>query len=180
MVGRDQFGWAVPLRPFMGVMGMPPDEPGLHPTFPPRPWGGNIDCKELVAGSRLCLPIAVPGGLFSVGDGHAAQGDGEVCGNAMECHMDRVELVLTLHPGLHISTPRADTPAGMITFGFHQDLYEACIIALEAMLDLMEERHGLQRREALALASVLVDMRITQLVNGTRGVHAILPRGAIA
>jgi acetamidase/formamidase len=185
MVGRDQFGREVPLHPFMGVMGMPPDEPGLHSTSPPRAWGGNIDCKELVAGSSLYLPIPVPGALFSVGDGHAAQGDGEVCGNAMECHMERVELVLTLHPDLHISTPRANTPAGWITFGFHQDLDEAVIIALEAMLDLMREQHKLQagelgRREALALASILVDMRITQLVNGVRGVHAVLPHGALA
>ena len=86
----------------MGVMGMPPDEPGLHPTKPPRATGGNIDCKELGPGSSLFLPIAVPGALFSTGDGHAAQGDGEVCQTAIECPMERVEFSLRLREDLHL------------------------------------------------------------------------------
>ena len=89
MIGRSQFGdfsYTVPLKPFMGVMGMPPDAPGKHPTFPPRYCGGNLDCKELVAGSILYLPIPVKGAKLSVGDGHAAQGDGEVAGPALEKH----------------------------------------------------------------------------------------------
>jgi acetamidase/formamidase len=178
MTGTDQHARTIPLHPFMGVMGMPPDEPGIHSTAPPRPSGGNIDCKELVAGSSLYLPIPVPGALFSAGDGHAAQGDGEACGTALECWMDRVVLTLTLHPALHLSTPRADTPAGWITFGFDKDLFEATVMALDAMLDLMGERYGVERAEALALASAVVDVRVTQLVNGVMGVHAVLPHHA--
>jgi acetamidase/formamidase len=179
MTGRNQHGHVVALRPFMGVMGMPPDEPGRHSTGPPRPCGGNIDCKELVAGTTLFLPIPVPGGLFSVGDGHGAQGDGEVCGTAIECPMDRVELTFRLHPAMRIATPRARTPNGWLTFGFHQDLDEAALVATEAMVQLMEEQYGLARRDALALASLLVDLRITQMVNGVRGVHAMLPHDAL-
>ncbi len=120
--GRDQHGHRIALHPFMGIMGMPPDEPGWHPTPPPRPWGGNLDCKELVAGSTLYLPIPVPGALFSVGDGHAAQADGEVSSTGIECPMERVELTFSLHAAMHLTMPRADTPAGWITFGFDADL----------------------------------------------------------
>jgi acetamidase/formamidase len=180
MIGRNQHGHTIALRPFMGVMGMPPAEPGMHPTPPPRVTGGNIDCKELVAGSTLYLPIAVPGGLFSVGDGHAAQGDGEVSVTAIECPMERVELAFDLLPDLHLTTPRANTPAGWITFGFHADLHEAMVIALEAMLELMQEQYQLSRHVVLGMASVVVDLRITQVVNaGMLGVHAVLPHGAI-
>lgn len=179
MTGRNQLGHTVALRPFMGVMGMPPAEPGIHPTAPPRVTGGNIDCKELVAGSTLYLPIAVPGGLFSVGDGHGAQGDGEVSVTAIECPIERVELTFTLHSELHLSTPRAHTAEGWLTLGFHEDLNEATMIALAAMVELIEEQYSLERAQALALASVVVDLRITQIVNGVRGVHAVLPHGAI-
>lgn len=175
MVGRDQFGHTLPLRPFMGVMGMPPDEPGVHMTSPPRVTGGNIDCKELVAGTTLYLPIAVEGGLFSVGDGHALQGDGEVGGTAIECPMERVRLTFNLQEEMRIATPRARTSEGWLTFGFDRDLDEATALALEEMLRLMGEKHGLKRIEALALASLVVDMRVTQIVNGVRGVHAVLP-----
>jgi acetamidase/formamidase len=179
MVGRNQYGHEVGLSPFMGVIGMPPAEPGRHPTSPPRPTGGNIDCKELVTGSTLYLPIAVSGGLVSAGDGHALQADGEVSGLAIECPMDFAELTFDLRDDLLLTTPRAETPAGWLTFGFDESLDEAMLIALEAMLDLMAEHHQLPRAEALALASLLVDLRITQVVNGVRGVHAVLPHGAV-
>ena len=107
--GRNQHGHQVALRPFMGVMGMPPAEEGQHSTTPPRATGGNIDCKELVEGSTLYLPIAVPGGLFSTGDGHAAQGDGEVSRTAIECPMEEARLTFHLHPEMHLKTPRAWT-----------------------------------------------------------------------
>ncbi len=177
--GRSQFGFEVSLHPFMGVMGMPPAESGFHSTAPPRVTGGNLDCKELVTGTSLFLPIAVPGGLFSVGDGHAAQGDGEVCVTAIECPMERVELTFILHPDLHLPTPRALTPQGWLTFGLHEDLQEATYLALDAMLALIGEQFGVGREDALALASVVVDMRITQIVNGVRGVHAALPHNAV-
>jgi acetamidase/formamidase len=180
MVGRNQLGYEIPLRPFMGLMGMPPADPGLHRTRPPRVTGGNLDCKELIAGSRLYLPIAVPGALFSTGDGHAAQADGEVSGTSIECPMERVDLTFHLRDDLRLTTPRADTPAGWITFGIHPDLDEAMVIALEAMLDLMGELFDMTRIEALAMASVTVDFHITQVVNEIPGVHAILPRGVIS
>lgn len=179
LIGRNQHGQTVRLSPFMGIMGMPADEAGTQSTVPPRVTGGNIDCKELKVGSTLYLPIAVPGGLFSVGDGHALQADGEVSSTAIECPMDICELTFFLHEDLHLTTPRAHTPTGWITFGFDVDLDEAMARALEAMLDLMGELHGLSRLDALALASLLVDMRITQVVNTVRGVHAVLPHDAL-
>jgi acetamidase/formamidase len=160
-------------------MGMPPDEPGVHSTTPPRPTGGNIDCKELVAGSTLYLPVAVPGGLFSAGDGHARQGDGEVAGPAIECPMERVDLTFDVRRDLVLPTPCAETPAGWVTFGFHEDLNEGMFAALSAMLDLMGVRFALSRPDALALASATVDLHVTQIVNGVRGVHAILPHDAV-
>ncbi|PWT78415.1 MAG: acetamidase [Chloroflexi bacterium] len=180
MTGHNQDGYQVRLRPFMGVMGMPPDAPGLHPSGPPRIWGGNLDCKELVAGSTLYLPIPVPLALFSVGDGHAAQADGEVSSTAIECPMERVELRFELQDPGALSTPWARTPAGWITFGFHEDIHEAGMIALDAMVRLLGQLHGLDRHDAMALASVVVDLHITQLVNaGILGVHALLPDGAL-
>jgi acetamidase/formamidase len=176
----DQHGHIVKLRPFLGVMGMPPPLPGIFPTAPPRLWGGNLDCKELVEGSHLYLPISVPGGLFSAGDGHAAQGDGEVSVIAMECPMERADLRLTVRDDLRLNTPRAETPNGWLTLGFDEDVNEAAFKALEGMIELISERYGIARREALALAGVTVDLRITQLVNGTCGVHAVLPHGSIA
>jgi acetamidase/formamidase len=179
MTGRNQHGHTVRLRPFLGVLGMPPAEPGIHPTRPPRRCGGNIDCKELVAGSALYLPIAVPGALFSAGDGHAAQGDGEVAGPAIECPMEQVDLTFALRDDLPLHVPYAHTPAGWVTFGLHEDLNEATLLALDAMLDLLAAQMGIHRKDALALASVAVDLRVTQIVNQVRGVHAVLPHGAI-
>jgi len=179
LVGRDQFGHQLPLRPFLGVMGMPPDEPGEHSTAPPRPTGGNIDCKELVAGSSLFLPIAVPGGLFSTGDGHALQGDGEVSTTAIECPMELAELTFILHDDLHLSMLRANTPPGWITFGFDTDLNQAMLTALAGVIELMSEQYCLAKTEAVALASLVVDLHVTQVVNQVSGVHAILPHGAL-
>ena len=178
LLGRNQLGHQVPLRPFMGVMGMPPAEPGQHSTQPPRITGGNLDCKELVAGTILYLPIAVPGGLFSTGDGHGAQGDGEVSNTAIECPMEDVQLTFNLHPEMHLSTPRAWTESSWLTFGFDESLNVAARTALEAMLDLMVEQHGLSRPDALALASIVVDLRVTQIANKVLGVHAVLPHHA--
>jgi acetamidase/formamidase len=178
-VGRDQGGREVELRPFLGVMGMPPPEPGRHPTAPPRVWGGNLDCTELVAGTTLLLPIPVDGALFSAGDCHARQGDGEVSQLAIECPAERVELTLELRYEPVLEGPVAWTPDAWITFGLDEDLDEAAALALEGMLDLMEREHGLGRREALALASAVVDLHVTQLVNGVRGVHAVLGHDAI-
>jgi acetamidase/formamidase len=172
-------GFTVPVRPFLGVMGNAPAEPGRHSTIPPRAVGGNIDCRELVSGSTLYLPIAVPGALFSCGDGHAVQGDGEVAGTAIEAPFELAELTFTLRPDLHLRTPRAQTPIGWITLGFGATLDAATAIALGAMLDLLTERFAISRDDALALASLVVDLRITQIVNQTVGVHAVLPHNAV-
>jgi acetamidase/formamidase len=171
-------GVRVALAPFLGVMGMPPDEPGRHSTGPPRRSGGNIDCKELVAGTTLYLPISVDGALFSAGDGHAAQGDGEVSGTAIECPVERAELTLELSD-LELRTPIARTETAWITLGFSQDLDLAAEEALATMLDLIEHELGLDRSYALALSSVVVDLRVTQIVNGVKGVHAVLRDDAI-
>jgi acetamidase/formamidase len=178
-VGRDQFGREVTLRPFLGVLGMPPPEPGVHSTQPPRVWGGNIDCKELVPGTTLSLPVSVDGALFSAGDGHASQGDGEVSQLAIECPLERAELTVAMRNDLVLRTPLAWTPDAWLTFGFDEDLDEAAAIATDAMLELMDREYGLERRDALALASLVVDLRVTQIVNRVRGVHAMLRHDAI-
>lgn len=176
--GVDQHGHQVRLAPFMGVMGMPPPEPGWHPTPPPRVWGGNIDCKELGPGATLYLPVPVSGGLFSTGDGHALQADGEVSGTAIECPMERVALTFTLHDDMALGTPAADTGDAWITFGFDPDLDEAAAQAIDAMLRHIGDTRDIPREEALALCSVLADVRVTQVVNGVKGVHVVLPHGA--
>jgi acetamidase/formamidase len=178
-VGRDEKGRELDLRPFLGVMGMPPPQRGAHPTAPPRVWGGNVDCAELVQGTRLYLPIPVNGALFSAGDCHARQGDGEVSQLAIECPLEWAELTLTVLDEPAPRTPSAWTPDAWLTLGFDEDLDEAAAIAIDAMLELMGREHGLARPEALALASLVVDLRVTQMVNGVRGVHAVLPHEAV-
>jgi acetamidase/formamidase len=171
-VGRSG-EWTVELAPFLGVLGMPPAEAGVHSTIPPRPHGGNIDCKELVAGTTLLLPVPVDGARFSAGDGHARQGDGEVSGTAIECPA-RATLTLDLRDDLQLEWPVARTADAWLAFGFDRDLNRAAEIALDGMLDLMGRELDLDRSDALALASVLVDLRITQVVNDVQGVHAVL------
>jgi acetamidase/formamidase len=175
---RDQRGREVDLRPFLGVMGMPPPEPGIHATAPPRRFGGNIDCKELVVGTTLYLPIPVDGARFSAGDGHARQGDGEVSQIAIECPMEHVQLTLSL-ADLELENPIARIDGAWLTFGFDEDLDVAAHEAVDGMLAVMGRELGLERQDALALASVVVDLRVTQIVNGVRGVHAILWDGSI-
>jgi acetamidase/formamidase len=176
-VGRSN-GFEVELRPFLGVLGMPPPEAGVHLTIPPRPWGGNIDCKELVAGTTLFLPIPVDGALFSAGDGHATQGDGEVCGTAIECPVE-AQVMLDIRDDLELEWPMARIDGAWLTFGFDEHLGFAARKAVDGMLDLMEREHGLGREDALALASLVVDLRVTQVVNGVLGVHAVLADNAV-
>jgi acetamidase/formamidase len=176
--GTNDRGQTVDLAPFLGVIGLPPNEPGEHRTIPPRACGGNIDCRELVAGSTLYLPVTVAGGLLCVGDGHAAQGDGEVAGTAIECGMT-TEMVLDLVTAPPIATMHAVTPTSRLTFGFSEDLNEATAQALDAMLCWIQVLFDLDKPAALALASVTVDLRITQIVNEVWGVHAVLPLNAV-
>jgi len=172
-------GLTVPTAPFLGVTGVAPAEPGEHATTPPRATaGGNIDCRELVAGSVLYLPVQVDGALLYLGDGHAAQGDGEVGGTAVECPMTtevRVDLVDDRPlDGIH-----AETPAGRVTFGFDADLDVATGDALDAMVTWLAVLLDVDRATALAFASAVVDLRVTQVANQTWGVHAVLPTGAL-
>jgi acetamidase/formamidase len=163
----------------MGIMGMPLDQPGIQSTFPPTRCGGNLDCRELTEGTALFLPIAVDGALFSTGDGHAVQGDGEVAGPALNCPME-VVMEFQLHPELRLSLPRARlASSGWLTFGFSRTLDEAAAIATVEMVKLMGELYAFAPRQALSLASLVVDLRITQMVNGVRGVHALLRGDAI-
>jgi acetamidase/formamidase len=161
------------LAPFLGVLGMPPPEPGVHSTVPPRRWGGNIDCKELVPGSTLYLPIPVDGALFSAGDGHAAQGDGEVAGWAIETPVE-ARMTLDVHDELPLEWPIARTAGAWLAFGFDEDLGQAARIALAGILGVMKRELDIAGGDALVLASVGVDLRITQVVNETSGVHAVL------
>ena len=178
-LGNSAAGVQLRLRPFLGYVGTNPAEPGNLSTFPPHACGGNMDCRELVEGSRLFLPVAVKGGLLWIGDGHAIQGDGEVAGPALACPMDPVEIEVTLHPELRLTMPRANTPAGWITFGFHTDLNEAAAQATLEMVKLLGDLYGLAAKEALSLASLVVNLRVTQMVNGVRGVHAVLAHDAL-
>lgn len=177
MTARNQLGHRVALAPFHGVTGLALADPGRHSTIPPRRVGGNLDCKELVRGSTLYLPVEVAGALLSLGDGHARQGDGEIGGTAIECPMTTTITVDVAD--LSVSAPVADTPAGWITMGLGAIVDEAMYAALNAMLDLLQARFDLSRAEAAALASVVVDTRITQIVNETVGVHAVLPHDAL-
>lgn len=171
--GRASTGQVVTLRPFLGVMGMPPSAHGLHSTTPPRPHGGNIDCKELVAGTTLFLPVPVDGALFSAGDGHALQGDGEVSGTAIECP-SAARLTFDVRDDLPLEWPCARIDGAWLTFGFDERLGVAAKKAVDGMLSLLDREHGLTADDALALASVVVDLRVTQVVNEQVGVHAVL------
>ena len=172
-------GQTVRMSPFLGVIGMPPPQPGVHSTIPPRRFGGNIDCRELTVGSVLYLPVGVDGALLSAGDAHAAQGDGEVSGTAIECPLELAELTIDVRRDLDLRMPVARSGDRWIALGFDEDLDRAAELALETMLDLMERELGLERDRALALASVAVDLRVTQIVNQVKGVHAVLADGAL-
>jgi acetamidase/formamidase len=169
----------VSLAPFLGVIGMPVDEDGIWSTIPPRRCGGNIDCKLLVAGSTLFLPVSNDGALLSVGDGHAAQGDGEVSGTAIECPLDSAQITVDVRDDVELRMPIARTADAWVAFGFDEDLDVAAELATETMLDLIERELRRDRKEALALASVAVDLVVTQVVNRAKGVHAILRDEAI-
>jgi acetamidase/formamidase len=171
---RLPWGQEVPLAPFFGVMAVaPPAAWGMISTLPPRKNGGNLDNKELVAGTTLYLPVFTDGALFSVGDGHGAQGDGEVNVTAVETGLTGT-FRLTLRDDMRLEWPLAETPTHMITMAFDPDLDDCSVIALRLMIDLICARTGLDRYQAYALCSLAADLRITQVVNGNKGVHVML------
>lgn len=172
-------GHRIRTAPFLGVTGLAPAEPGEHSTTPPRTSvGGNIDCRLLGAGATLYLPVAVPDALLYLGDGHARQGDGEVSGTAVETSMT-TELTLDVVDGDGIDAVHATSPAGYLTFGFDADLNAAAATALSWMVTWMQALLGIERKPALALASTVVDLRVTQVANDTWGVHALLAPDAV-
>ena len=164
----------VPLKPFAGTIGVAPAEKGLHSIVPPRRVGGNLDIRDLAAGTTLYLPVEVAGALFSVGDTHAAQGDGEVCGTAIESPMD-VVLKLDLVKDARLKTPRFTTPGPVtrhldakgyeVTTGVGPDLMEGARSAVSQMVDLLAGRYNLDPVEAYMLVSVCGDLRISEIVD---------------
>jgi acetamidase/formamidase len=169
-------GVVVPLKPFWGIIGVaPPPGMGRVPSGPPNVFGGNMDNRDLGAGSTLYLPVHAPGALLSIGDGHAAQGYGEVCLSAIETSL-KGEIQVLLHKGTRLRWPRAETPTHYMTMGLHTDLHEATKIATREMLDFLVHAKGLSRDDAYMLASVAMDLVVTQVVDGTQGIHALLPK----
>lgn len=178
-VGLFEPGVEVPLGPFMGVMGtLPPTEDGPNRrSGPPGRFGGNLDCKELTSGSTLYLPVFHPGALFFTGDAHAAQGDGEVTVNAIETANTAVFQFL-LHKGRTLKAPRAETPTHHLTFGLDPDLDDAMRMAILETVDFLGEWRGWDFFKAFTFSSIAVDFRVTQVVDGTKGVHGMIPKRA--
>jgi acetamidase/formamidase len=175
-VAKFSEGVEIPLHPFFGVIGVaPPAGIGRVSSGPPWIHTGNMDNKELVAGTTLYMHVHARGALFSVGDGHAAQGDGEVCVTALETSL-RGTFQLTVRKDVHLRWARAETPTHYITMGFNENLEEAAKIAVNEMLDFLVSEKHLTRSNAYILASDAADLRITQLVDGKKGVHAMLPK----
>lgn len=162
------------LRPFLGIMGVAPEAPGAHHSAPPGPFGGNIDLRDLVEGTTLYLPVFADGANFYVGDAHGRQGDGEVCLTALETSMQRARLRLTIADEPPLERPRAETGDCVITLGLDEDLHEAARQAVLDMIAWLGRVHGIDRQQAYGLCSLAADLSITQLVNGTKGVHAKL------
>ena len=180
MIANFANGINIPLHPFFGSMGVaPPDVTGRISSNPPWVHAGNLDNKELVAGSTLFIPIHTRGALFEVGDGHAGQGDGEVDVTALETSLIGT-FQFIVRKDVHLLWPRAETPTHYITMGLHADLTEATKIAVREMINfLMNEKH-LTREDAYMLASVAADLHITELVDGNDGVHMMIAKTIFA
>jgi acetamidase/formamidase len=176
MVAHFSDGIEIPLRPFFGSMGVaPPLEVGRYPSFPPWIHAGNMDNKDLVAGTTLFIPVHIRGALFLVGDAHAAQGNGEVDLAALETALTGT-FRFVVRKDLKLRWPRAETPTHYMTMGFDEDLNQAVKNAVREMLDFLVTAKNLSRDDAYMLASVAADLSITELVDGKKGVHAMIPK----
>jgi acetamidase/formamidase len=176
MVAKFAPGIEIPLHPFFGSMGVaPPEASGRLSSAPPWIQAGNLDNKDLVAGSIIYIPVHVPGALFEVGDGHAGQGDGEVDITALETSLVGT-FQLIVRKDMHLRWPRAETPTHYITMGLNEDLNACTALALREMIDYLMTEKRLSRDDAYMLASVAADLHITQLVDGNKGVHMMLPK----
>ncbi len=178
-VAKLPWGLDLPLAPFFGVMGVaPPPGWGRITSLIPRAHGGNLDNKELGAGATLFLPVFVSGAMFSCGDGHGAQGDGEVNVTAIETALEGTfELHLRKDAGL--AYPRAETPSHYITMGMDPDLDQCVVRALREMIAFLGEIGGLKREDAYTLCSLAADLRVTQTVNGSKGVHCMIAKALV-
>ncbi len=169
-------GVTVPLAPFFGSIGVaPPPLSGRISSRPPGWHGGNLDNKDLVAGSTLYLPVHMPGGLLSVGDGHAAQGHGEVTGTALETSL-RGTFEVRVHKGRRLRWPRAETPTHYIAMGLNEDLDEATRLAVRELVDFLVAEKNMSPDDAYMLCSLAADLHVTQAVDATKGVHATLAK----
>ncbi len=176
MLGRFSDSVEIPLRPFFGSMGVaPPEVNGRISSAPPWMHAGNLDNKELVEGTTLYIPVHAKGALFEVGDGHAGQGNGEVDITAMETQLTGT-FQFVVRKDIHLKWPRAETPTHYITMGLHEDLSEATKLAVREAVDFLASEKHMSREDAYMLASVAVDFCITQLVDGNKGVHAMIPK----
>ncbi len=176
MIGYFAEGIDIPLHPFFGSMGVaPPKEAGRWNSAPPWINAGNLDNKELVAGSSLFIPVHIKGALFEIGDGHAAQGNGEVDITAIETSL-KAKLQFIVHKGKKLSWPRAETATHIITMGCDRDLNAATHIAVREMIKYLMEEKNMSQADAYMLSSIAVDVNITELVDGNVGVHAMLPK----
>ena len=176
MIGHFADGIDIPLHPFFGSAGdAPPKEAGRWNSAPPWIHGGNLDNKDLVEGTSLFLPVHVKGALFEIGDGHAAQGNGEVDITAIETSL-KAKLQFIVHKGKTIQWPRAESATHIITMGCDRDLNAATHIAVREMIRYLMDEKKLSQADAYMLCSVAVDVNITQLVDGNVGVHAMLPK----
>jgi acetamidase/formamidase len=176
MVARFAPGIEIPLHPFFGSMGVaPPESSGRISSGPPWIHAGNLDNKELVAGTILFIPVHARGALFEVGDGHAGQGNGEVDITALETSLIGT-FQFFVRKDLHHHWPRAETPTHFITMGLHEDLNEATKLAVREMIDFLVTTKHLSREDAYMLSSVAADLSITELVDGNKGVHMMIPK----
>ena len=180
MLGRFSSGITLPLHPFFGSVGVaPPAAMGRVNTAPPGIHAGNLDNKELVAGSTLYIPVWTKGALLEIGDGHAGQGNGEVDITAMETSLiGRVQLVV--RKDMHLAWPRAETPTHYIAMGIDTSLTEATKLAVRQAIELLVQVKGMSREDAYQLVSVAGDVDVTQLVDGPVGVHVMIPKSIFA
>ena len=176
MLGLFSDSVQIPLRPFFGSMGIaPPEANGRINSAPPWIHAGNLDNKELVEGTTLYIPVHAKGALFEVGDGHAGQGNGEVDITALETQLTGT-FQFVVRKDMHLKWPRAETPTHYIAMGLNEDLSEATKLAIREAVDFLATEKHMSREDAYMLSSVAVDFCITQLVDGNKGVHAMIPK----
>jgi len=169
-------GVTLPLAPFFGSIGVaPPPLAGRISSRPPGWHGGNLDNKDLIAGTTLYLPVHVPGALLSIGDGHAMQGDGEVTGTALETSL-RGTFEVHVRKSVRLKWPRAETPTHYIAMGLHEDLDEAARLAVRELVEFLVAEKKLSKDDAYMLCSLAASLRVTQAVDATKGIHAILEK----